>query len=104
MFSKYKVEIFLLIIFLAGLFPRSKYIEYVSIVYFLILLYAFFFFKNNKSILVFSYNYILPVIFFIFIILLNVGTDSSFMHCILSTAWLISEISSELIVIPVEAG
>jgi len=68
LFSKYKVEIFLLIIFLAGFSPSSKYIEYVSIVYFLISLYAIFFFKNNKSISVFSYNYILPVIFFIFII------------------------------------
>ena len=58
----------MLIIFLAGLSPSSKYIEYVSIIYFLISLYAYFFFRNDKSQLVFNYNYILSIIFFIFII------------------------------------
>ena len=84
MFSKYKVEIFLLIIFLAGLSPSSKYIEYVSIVYFLISLYAFFFFKNNKSISVFSYNYILPVIFFIFIIFQTISLPASLIKSLTS--------------------
>ena len=86
MFSKYKVEIFLLIIFLAGLSPSSKYIEYVSIVYFLISLYAFFFFKNNKSISVFSYNYILPVIFFIFIIFQIISLPGSLIQTLTPTS------------------
>ena len=58
----------MLIIFFAGLSPSSKYIEYVSIIYFLISLYAYFFFLNDKSNFVFNHNYILPIIFFIFII------------------------------------
>lgn len=68
MFSKYKIELFLLIVFLAGLSPSSKYIEYVSIIYFLISLYAYFFFLNNNIDLVIHRGFYLPIIFFIFII------------------------------------
>ena len=86
MLSKYKIEFFLLIVFLAGFSPSSKYIEYVSIIYFFISLYAYFFFRSDKSHLVFNYNYILPIIFFIFIIFQIINLPGSLIQTLTPTS------------------
>ena len=70
MIDKFKIESFIIIIFLSGLTPSSKDIEFVSFIYLLISIYAFYFFSIKKNILIFR-NLKLFFIFIAYIFLQN---------------------------------
>jgi len=68
--DKFKIESFIIIIFLSGLTPSSKDIEFVAFIYLLISVYAFYFFSIKKNILIFR-NLKLFFIFIAYICLQN---------------------------------
>ena len=70
MFFKYQIEAFLFIIFLSGLTPFSKDIEFVAFVYLLTSVYAFYFFSIEKKILIFR-NLKLIFVFITYIFIQN---------------------------------
>jgi len=70
LFFKYQIEIFLLIIFLSGLTPFSKDIEFVAFVYLLMSLYTYYFFSVEKNTLIFR-NFKFFYIFIAYVFLQN---------------------------------